>query len=200
MQFRETISKEELNALPCEKFGGRIIIIDNEKDIESAVDYLRNATAIGFDTETRPNFRATDHHLVSLLQLATEDTAFLFRLNLIGLPTSLISLLQDKNTTKISLSSQDDFHSLRQRYNKLTPAGFIELQSIIGNYGIQERSLSKIYAILFGKRISKAQRLSNWEAPILTSAQLSYAATDAYTTLRIYQKLLTMKPTMPISE
>lgn len=77
---------------------------------------------------------------------------------------------------------------LRKRV-QFRPAGFVELQKHVNEYGIEELSLQKIYAILFGKRISKAQRLTNWEAERLTEKQMRYAATDAWCTLRIYRYL-----------
>jgi ribonuclease D len=70
----------------------------------------------------------------------------------------------------------------------------VEIQKMVKEYGITDQSLQKIYAILFDKKISKAQRLSNWENAILTDKQKTYAATDAWTTLRIYEKLIDINP------
>ena len=55
--------------------------------------------------------------------------------------------------------------------------------------GIEAQSLQKIYALLFGKKISKAQRLTNWEADVLTARQKGYAATDAWACVRMYNYL-----------
>ena len=71
----------------------------------------------------------------------------------------------------------------------------IELQEYVRAFGIQDKSLQKIYAILFGEKISKSQRLSNWEAETLTEPQKLYAATDAWACLNIYNKLQELKRT-----
>lgn len=183
-----TISKELLNELPAEKFEGEIKVIDTESDIAPAVEVLRSCGTIGFDTETRPSFKKGTTHIVSLLQLSTPEVCYLFRLNKTGLTQSLISLLEDESITKIGLSTHDDFHNL-QKLSALNPGGFIELQSFVKGFHIADNSLTKIYAIFFDKRISKGQRLSNWEADTLTPAQQAYAALDAYACIRIHAYL-----------
>ena len=89
---------------------------------------------------------------------------------------------------KIGLSLRDDFNSLRKRV-EINPQNFLDIQSLVLQYGIEEASLQKIYAILFGKKISKGQRLSNWETDILTEQQKRYAALDAWACLQIYKQL-----------
>lgn len=187
-QFTHTISKEEIAQLPVEEFTGRIITINTTADADKAVDYLGRFSATGFDTETRPSFRKGQHYKISLMQIATEDTCFLFRLNLIDIPESLKNFLRSNDVLKIGLSLRDDFGAIRKRTDVL-PANFLDLQNFVGKYGIEDASLQKIYAILFGKKISKGQRLSNWEAELLTDSQKKYAALDAWACLRIYNLL-----------
>ena len=169
-------------------FEGRIITIDTIEDTEKAVKALWNEEFLGIDTETRPSFRKGIQHEVSLLQLSTSDTCFLIRLNRVGMPESLIKLLERKEITKIGLSLHDDYHALSKR-KKFKAGGFLDLQKHVGNYGIEEMSLQKIFAIVFGKRISKSQQLTNWENDVLTDKQKIYAATDAWACLEIYKKL-----------
>ncbi|MDE7335645.1 MAG: 3'-5' exonuclease domain-containing protein 2 [Muribaculaceae bacterium] len=183
-----TIDKAALAQLPAEQFTGRIEIIQTLDRAVKAVKFLMDQPLVGFDTETRPNFRKYDNHKVSLMQLSTPDICFLIRLNRVGLFPELREFLESEKVTKIGLSTKDDFHVLN-RLAPIEPKGFIELQQLVKNYGIGEASLTKIYALLFGKRISKAQRLSNWEAVELTLAQQRYAALDAYACLRIYTQL-----------
>ena len=73
------------------------------------------------------------------------------------------------------------------------PKGYLELQQSVAEMGIEAQSLQKVFAILFGRRISKSQRLSNWEADVLTDAQKLYAATDAWACVRIYEELERLK-------
>ncbi len=183
-----SIEKQTVNQMPHVTFMGQIHVIDAISQVKSAVTALRSASIVGFDTETRPCFHRGERHNVALLQLATDEHAFLFRLNKTGIPTPLKQFLEDKNHIKVGLSTPDDFHQLT-RCCDIHPAGFIELQELVTRYQITDMSLQKIYAILFQQKISKAQRLSNWEASQLTDAQQRYAAIDAWACLHIYRYL-----------
>ncbi|MBR0036877.1 MAG: 3'-5' exonuclease domain-containing protein 2 [Bacteroidales bacterium] len=188
------ITKEEFNALPVVEFTGNVIVINTIEQAERAVQSIRDAhTVIGFDTETRPSFVKGQTYKVCLVQLSAGRTAYLFRLNLIpGFCTPLKALLEDPAVIKVGLSTKDDFNGLRKWEPDFAPRGFIDLQHLVKGYGIEELSLAKIYAILFGKRISKRQRLTNWEAQSLTDRQLSYAAFDAVSCVEIYKMLMHM--------
>ena len=132
---------------------------------------------------------------MALLQISTEDTCFLFRLNHLGMPQVLQDFLMS-DTLKIGLSLKDDFMMLRRRKDVHAEEGnWIELQDYVGRFGIEDRSLQKIYANLFGQKISKSQRLSNWEADSLTEGQMRYAATDAWACVQIYNCLAEMERT-----
>lgn len=184
-----SISKQQLSELPMEHYTGRIEVIDTLSGAESAVNQLRGTELIGFDTETRPTFKKGQTHDVALLQLASTECSYLFRLNIIGMPECLKELLEDPNQIKIGLSTHDDFRNLKKKYEDLKPEGFIELQNYVTRWNIIDKSLSKIYGILFGKRLSKSQRLSNWEAEQLAEAQQHYASLDALACIRIYVHL-----------
>lgn len=183
-----TITKEEIANLEIEEFAGKIYVIDTLPDADKAIRHLSKHAILGFDTETRPAFKKGSVHGVALIQLSTEDVCFLFRLNIIGFPKSLITLLSDPDILKIGLSVKDDFTSMGRRM-QFNPDGFIDLQKIVNKHDISDISLQKIYALLFQKKISKSQRLSNWEAETLTEAQQKYAALDAWACLKIYKEL-----------
>ncbi len=183
-----SISKLQLAALPAAQFQGTITVVDTPEAADNAVTRLRESDLIGFDTETRPSFKKGQIFHVSLLQLSSDTECFLFRLNKIGLPEPLKLLLEDKNTPKIGLSLHDDFRNLHKKYD-FEPDGFIELQQYVTQWNITDKSLSKLFGILFGKRISKSQRLSNWEAEQLGEAQQNYAALDAQACVKIYRHL-----------
>ncbi len=169
-----------------EAFSGKIVTIQTEADAQKAVDFLLSKSLVGVDTETRPSFVSGRNYKVALLQVSTEDTCFLFRLNYIGLPDAVRRLLEDNSVLKIGLSLKDDFGALRKRAD-FQPGAFVELQSYVREFGITDMSLQKIYAILFGRRISKSQRLTNWEAEVLNDKQKLYAATDAWACLMMYR-------------
>lgn len=186
--YAHTISKEDIADLEVEEFNGRIKLVTTQKEAEKAVSYLQQFSCVGFDTETRPSFKKGQRYKISLMQIATEDTCFLFRLNYIDIPPCLENLLKSDEILKIGLSLRDDFNALRKRTD-IMPTNFLDLQKYVGRFGIEDASLQKIYAILFRKKISKGQRLTNWEADILTEPQQKYAALDAWACLRIYNHL-----------
>lgn len=186
------IAKADIAAMPIDIFTGRIIVIHSLADVGKAVSYIRKFSLLGIDTETRPSFAKGRSYEVSLLQISTEDTCFLFRLNYIGMPAVLVDLLQNERLMKVGLSLKDDIHNL-QRKQAFEPLGFLDLQQYVKQLGIEAQSLQKIYALLFGKKISKSQRLTNWEADVLTDRQKAYAATDAWACVRIYKYLEDLK-------
>jgi len=188
-----SISKEQIAELPVASFPGRIIVINTERDAEKAISYLAKQSILGFDTETRPTFTKGQHRKIALIQLSTEDTCFLFRLNYINIPLGLNAIITDQQIKKVGLSIKDDFSAIRKRM-QIEPKNFIELQTFVKKFGIEDNSLQRIYAILFGEKISKGQRLTNWEAEILSGAQQKYAALDAWACLRIYNKLIRLNP------
>lgn len=194
MVLKRKISKEYIKDLPIDVFKGRIIVIQTEEDAVKAVSFLLSQPIVGIDSETRPSFSRGQCHRVALLQVSTNECCFLFRLNMIGLTPAIVSLLEDEKTLKVGLSLHDDFMMLHKRAS-FTQKNYIELQELIPQFGICELSLQKIYAILFGKKISKTQRLSNWEADILSDKQKTYAATDAWACIQVYQRLLQLKQT-----
>ena len=142
------ISKEEISLMEIEEFKGRIITILSLDEANKAASYLQTFSIVGIDTETRPCFRKGKSYIVSLLQVSTFDTCFLFRLNHIGMPDSLVKLLQSESTTKVGLSLRDDFNALRKR-KEINPANYIDLQKMVGAFGIEEFSLQ--IASFFGQ-------------------------------------------------
>ena len=184
--------KQLIADLPRVLFPGHIEVIASESDAERAVDYLMKQPILGFDTETRPSFTQGKQNKVALLQVCGGGVCFLFRLNRIDIPPCLIKLLEDKKITKIGLSWHDDLRALNQR-KKFRAGTFIDLQDVAGKMGIIDTGLQKLYANIFGEKISKAQQLSNWEADNLTEPQKLYAATDAWACIQLYKEMKRMQ-------
>ena len=192
--FIDKISNEQTALLPAVEFRGEIRIVEHERDIAAACKTLAEQPVIGFDTETRPSFRPGVTFRVSLLQLSTPTVCYLFRLNKIPLAKPILQLLEDRRVLKIGADVAGDLRSLRQ-IRHFRDGGFVDLQGIAPEWGIGEKSLRKLSAIVLGQRVSKAQRLSNWEAAQLTEKQMRYAATDAWICPEIYRTLQhTLKP------
>ncbi|WP_294720857.1 3'-5' exonuclease [Prevotella sp.] len=188
------IDKRSISNLPKVLFPGRIVVVTTENDADKAVDFLLAQPILGVDTETRPAFKKGINHKVALLQVATHDICFLFRLNYTGITASILKLLEDTTVPKIGLSLHDDIMSMHRRAD-FRPGNFIDLQKHVGEIGIEDLSLQKLYANFFGQKISKAQRLSNWEADILTQQQKNYAATDAWACIMLYEELQKLEDT-----
>lgn len=186
--------KKAITDLPIVTFPGRVITIITPGEAEKAVDYLLQSDIMGVDTETKPAFHRGEHNEVALLQVSNRDTCFLFRLNIIGITPAIKRLLEDKSVKKIGLSWHDDIRGLEAR-EPFTPGLFIDLQDIVGEIGIKDLSLQKIYANIFHEKISKRQRLTNWEATPLTDKQKQYAAIDAWSCILIYDELQRLKET-----
>lgn len=187
-----SISKEELSTLPAAAYEGKIILVDTPEEAKTAASVLARERLLGFDTETKPSFKKGQINTVSLLQLSSHSECYLFRLNHIGITEEVKKILEDGNIIKVGLSIHDDFHNLNKICD-LKPAGFIDLQQFVKDFMIVDNSLARIYAILFDRRISKGQRLTNWEAEELSAHQQSYAALDALACIRIYDYLQTGK-------
>lgn len=186
--------KKKIPTLSRVIFPGRIIVVLNEREADKAVDYLLNAELLGFDTETKPSFRKGHQNTVALLQVSTNDTCFLFRLHRTGLCPSIKKLLETTEVRKIGLSWHDDILSLK-KCGEFQPQGFIDLQDHMKELGIEDTGLAKLYANIFGQRISKREQLSNWEADVLSEKQKAYAATDAWACVMLYKEYLRLKDT-----
>ena len=187
-KYRASISNEEVSALEAVQFDGEIVVVESIEAAQKACAHLSRESIIGFDTETRPSFTAGVSNRVSLLQLYGGGVCYLFRLNRIPLSKEIIALLHNPNIIKVGAAVQNDIVGLAQ-LRHFKAGGFVDLQSIVGGYGIEDKSLRKISGIVLGKKVSKAQRLSNWEAKTLTPQQQMYAATDAWVCVEIYNTL-----------
>lgn len=196
MSFQSTISNEQTAELPSAHFDGEIIVVDSDAQIEKAFKDLSSQQIIGFDTETRPSFKAGVTNKVALLQLSTHNRCYLIRLCRTKLHNLILKILSNPKILKIGADVAGDIRALHT-LRHFKERGFIDLQQIAPRWGIEEKSLRKLAAIVLNHRVSKAQRLSNWEAYSLTPQQQMYAATDAWVCIALYEELLAAKPTNP---
>jgi ribonuclease D len=186
--FAQNITREEIDQLPLKTFKGDLIVVDTFEKINKSVEYLQKQRILGFDTETKPSFKKGKKNIVAMLQLSSAGKAFIFRLNKIGLPEGLAKILANPKIIKAGADIKQDLSAL-QKLGNFIPDGFIDIQKFSNEFGIIDNGLKKLTAIILGFKISKAQRLTNWEAPELTSSQLVYAATDAWVCYLIFSKL-----------
>ena len=189
--YIESISPAEIEKLEYASFPGKILVIDSVgAEFNRAIAYLRSQKVVGFDTETRPCFGPDQpRYGVSLLQLSGPEKAYLFRIKNMGMHRRLCNILADKRILKIGAAIHDDIRGL-QKLRDFNADGFVDLQKIVADYGIRDKSVKKMTAIILGFRISKTQQLSNWEAETLSESQCKYAATDAWVCREMYLKLM----------
>ena len=192
-RFTHKISKDLIQWMPVIGFSGEVIIVDEPQQVADAIAYLRAQKVLGVDTESRPSFKRGVRYPTALVQIASEERCYLFRLSKIGLPQELANIFTDNTICKVGLAFKDDINGLR-RIRNFKPVNCVDLQSIVGKWGILDMGLQKIYAICFGRKISKTQQLTNWENAQLTPEQARYASTDAWATLRIYNELMATEP------
>ena len=195
MHFEKDISKEDLNELPLKAFEGTIEVIDSPGKVAACVQYLSRQSVLGFDTETKPCFSRGSKNKVALLQLSTEERAYLIRTCNIGLPKQIAGILANPKIIKTGVAINDDVLGL-QRWTQFVPAGFVDLSKYSTKFGIEACGLKKLSGIVLGFRISKSQQVSNWEEEKLKNSQKIYGATDAWVGLKIYQKLRQIEKNM----
>ena len=194
MNFRSNIDSKEIHQLPLYLYDGEVVVIDTIEKYNKVKHELFLEKIWGFDTESKPTFKKgiAYRHPVALLQLSGSNKTFLFRLNKLPIQQELLEFFTSPQYIKIGLAIRDDLKFLK-RLQSFEPAGFIDLQSIVKSYNINELGLRKLAALVLNVRISKSQQLSNWDADILTDKQIKYAATDSWISREIYLKLIKSK-------
>lgn len=198
MPYIHHIDKELLQQYPLTGFDGEVIVVDRPEMVNDAVAYLSEQSVIGVDTEARPSFTRGVHYPTALVQVASQERCYLFRLTHVGMPQELCEIFSNPKICKVGLAFRDDLRGLRRR-REFTPKNCVDLQEIASKYGILDMGLQKMFAICFQKKISKAQQLTNWENSHLTPEQARYASTDAWATLLIYLDLM-KHPQLPKKE
>jgi len=188
MKFKTSIEKDEINKLEMLKFQGTIHLVTDTKEAISIASKLANEPILGFDTETRPSFKKGETYDVSLLQLSTEDDAYLFRLNKMDFPKELALLLADPKIVKAGVAVRDDIKSL-QKLHPFKEESFCELQEFAKKLKVKNFGLRALCAIFLNYRLSKRAKITNWEQTPLTDAQLQYAACDAWVGLQVYKQM-----------
>jgi ribonuclease D len=191
MTFRESITKEEVQQLPLIRFEGPIHVVDSLEKQTIALSALNKEKALGFDTETKPTFKKGEYNQTALIQIATEEEAYIFKIKEIGFTDPLIQFLANCDIQKIGISIKDDLKDLVKIAPRFKPAGFADLNNISSELGIKQIGMRSLTGIFLAHRVSKSQQTTNWENPTLTESQQRYAATDAWVCLKMHQMLNT---------
>jgi ribonuclease D len=190
--FLSNISKEDINRLDLVHYAGKIQLVEDEKHFDSVFDQIHQHSFVGFDTETKPSFQKGEKNYVSLVQIAIPDHVYLLRIHKTGLKNELLSFLENENILKVGVAIRNDARELQQ-INHFKPAGFLELPDVTTKIGIEAKGLRSLAAIILKGRISKEAKITNWEAERLSDKQLTYAATDAWVCMQMYQRLIELE-------
>jgi ribonuclease D len=196
-QIPPTIAKDKINDLPLARYEGPVSVIAKQRDLLEAVDYLRDESLLGFDTESRPSFRRGDNHPVALLQLAGVERVFLFQLQLLDNLDPLFSLLADPAIRKAGVAIRDDIRKLRD-LAEFPQANFVEISDLSRRLDVSNTGLRSLCALFLGFRVSKGAQVTNWARRDLAENQIAYAATDAWVSRLLYLKLASFG--MPVDE
>jgi len=188
MMFQSEITKEEVAGMELIQYEGPISVIQSEEAFEEAYVHISSHQVLGFDTETRPSFKKGKVYPTAIIQLSSANHSWLIRVSKLGYPKHLQELLSSDEIIKVGSGLKDDLRRMRSDFH-FTPGGFLDLQQYVEAFQIEEKGLKKLSAIVLGRRISKSQQVSNWDADTLSEAQLRYAATDAWICLEIYNEL-----------
>ena len=183
------LSSEYINSLPIVRFQGKVVVVENKQIAETILDELRNERRVGFDTESKPAFKKGVSHPISLIQLSTCDTAFLFQLKKTGFPQLMTEFLADKKIKKIGVGLKNDIEKL-QELVVFNPGGFLDLSDLAAEKGIIQVGARSLTARYMEKRLVKSSQKTNWAQYDLTRKQQIYAASDAWVCLVLYPHLL----------
>ncbi len=194
--FAKDITKEEINALPLDKYEGKIFLITKVEQLENAFEEIKRHPAVGFDTESKPAFRRGVWNPIALLQIAIPGKVFLIRVSHTSVHPMIRDFFANEHIKKVGISIRDDIKDLRKTWalagnnpDNFQASAIVELNEIAHQLEIPHAGVRRLTAIFLGFRVSKSQQTSNWENLGLTEAQLRYAATDAWVCLEIYSKL-----------
>lgn len=184
----------ELAALAAFEFQHVRIEVVEPSEFDAVVARLQAEQVLGFDTETRASFERGVQHPLSLIQIATVDTCYLFQHAILGEQfTQLKALLEDETILKVGVGLRSDAHALRRQWG-INVASTLDLNWALAQLGAEkEMGTRQLVAALLGVRIDKPKKitLSNWQLVPLSSAQIHYAAADALAALKCFNALIT---------
>jgi ribonuclease D len=185
------ISRDDMVSLPVRRYAGEVRMVATREDLEHALADIRGERVVGLDTETRPAFRKGESHLPCLVQAATARAVYLFQLGAAEAYCVLTELLENPRIVKAGVALAYDLRSLKRVF-PFEENRVVDLGLIARGAGGSQTGLRNLAGIYLGFRIPKGNRTSNWAAPQLSPAQITYAATDAWACRELYLRFETL--------
>ena len=183
--FVRAISREEMANLPIRRYEGEVCVVATSRDLESALADIRQESVVGFDTETRPAFAKGESHPPCLVQTATARAVYLFQLRQLDVFQVLAELLAEPRIVKVGVALANDLRPLKLLF-PFTEKNVLDLGVVARHCSLSQTGLRNLAGIFLGIRIPKGARTSNWAAPHLSAAQITYAATDAWACRKLF--------------
>ena len=183
-----SFTKDEVNTLPLFRYEGNVGLVRTPADLKMAIERIRQEKLLGFDTESRPCFTKGASSLPALIQVACSDIVFLFQLTWLSFDKKIASILADEDLIKTGVAIGDDIRMLAKMH-RFTGAGLVDLKEVALAKGLATHGLRPLAANFLRVRISKNAQCSNWEHKELTAQQIAYAATDAWISRQIYERM-----------
>jgi ribonuclease D len=181
------ISREALAELPVRRYEGSVSLVTSLRELADAREDFRGERVVGLDTETRPSFKKGEVYLPCLVQAATARAVYLFQLSRLEVFPALAELLASPSVVKTGVGIANDMLQLKKVF-PLTVENALDLGVIARRRGLGQSGVRNLAGMLLGFRIPKGNRTSNWAAPHLSPAQITYAATDAWACRELYLK------------
>lgn len=191
MPVTRSISREEISNLPVRRYEGKISLVETLRELEQARADIRQERVIGLDTETRPSFKKGESHLPCLVQAATAQAVYLFQLSRLDVFPTLVELLAKPDVVKAGVGLAHDLRQLKLVF-PFTVENVLDLGVIARRRGLGQTGVRNLAGMFLGFRIPKGNRTSNWAAPRLSPAQITYAATDAWACRELYLRFETL--------
>lgn len=192
IDLSRSLTPEEINALPIRRYEGEVRLVATREDMAHAADDFAHERVVGFDTETRPSFRAGESHPPALAQVATARAVYLFQLRSADFAIVLEPLLSSPRTVKAGVGLADDLRQLRKLF-AFAPAAMVDLGALARRYKLEKSGVRALAALLLGIRIPKGAKTTNWAVRQLSPQQIAYAATDAWVCRELYLKFEELK-------
>ncbi|WP_371189444.1 3'-5' exonuclease [Thalassotalea maritima] len=199
-QLQTVKRKEDITKLTPYRLAQEQIVVVNDDNLNEAIDDICRYSILGFDSESRPNFKATDNFPISLLQIATSNRCYLFHIEALKSFSGLKSALENPTIIKFGIGLKSDTKALNQQ--QLSLINSVDLVSVFRALGRKKGAGAQhLTATLFDRYLRKSKRvaLSNWANYPLTDAQCRYAAEDAMIALQCGLFLLALMRYYPDS-
>jgi len=189
---RREITREEMNALPILRYDGPVHVVAELQDLEPAMQDILDESVIGFDTETRPTFKAGESYHPSLVQFATAGGVYLLQAQQPDLFATMREILSSGTIVKAGVSVSDDLRGLKKLF-EFDERSVVDLGKVARRHGLKQTGVRNLAGIFLGTRIPKGAKTTNWAARRLTSQQINYAATDAWACRELYLRFRELK-------